>query len=449
MPKKNLPRKNIIGISKKVLSAAHIQSLTKSSPYSDGDLEAFETAWSSSLAGTVIDKKLEFVFGGGIKPTFELRDETGLDDEQIKAKLKEFDGLKQKIIDYERQTKINFTANALEAATRAKVYGRAVIAFEPDVQDDEVRESPPTALKLIHPRDLGQPIINEEDWSIAGVNLGKGSTDAIEAKDMIYLVNKPNNPIKDNIGYGFSEIQRILGSSKALRRLLEFDAPEIAQAMWANYGMFIIDTEGLTDTQATNKINTLLNSLKAGAFNAISGKKEEIQWMPVELKAHVQDIVSLVDMYERTIDGSMGVPSALLGREEDSNMATLFGKIRLFLAGPVRADREWLASCFGVQWYTKLVEWFDKEALNTIRVSVEFEPVVIEEWADQIDALQKLKQTIPTFPDSAILQIAGLEEFKDDLDKESEPIQQQLKEKENFFREAKLYLDKVNKRKKK
>ena len=50
--------------------------------YTDTELEQFEDVWGSSVAGAVIDKLVEYTFGNGIKPNFELIDDHGMTDEQ-------------------------------------------------------------------------------------------------------------------------------------------------------------------------------------------------------------------------------------------------------------------------------------------------------------------------------------------------------------------------------
>ena len=170
--------------------------------------------------------------------------------------------------------------------------------------------------------------------------------------------------------------------------------------------------------------------------------------MPSNLKANVDQIVQLINNYERLIIGNFCVPAPLLGREEESNMATLFGKIRLFLQGPVQADRDWLGPIIAEQWYTRLIKIMEPDALKTIRVKAEFEPIILEDWKDMIDGLQKLKLTIPSFPDKGLLEIAGLEEYEDDLEEQQteNKIQQEVgKEKKNtqqeFLKTAIKYLE--------
>ncbi len=88
-------------------------------------------------------------------------------------------------------------------------------------------------------------------------------------------------------------------------------------------------------------LNALVNNIKAGAFNAIAARKEDIEFRKLDLEPKVQELVQLIDAYERLIIVNSTVPSALLGREEDQNMATLKGKIEFFMNGVIRSKREY------------------------------------------------------------------------------------------------------------
>ena len=96
--------------------------------YTDQELEQFEDVWGSSVAGAVIDKLVEYTFGGGITPTFELIDDRGMDDDQKKKTLKKYEKELNELVEYDR--KINFEKKLKDAITMSIVFGRCVIAFE-------------------------------------------------------------------------------------------------------------------------------------------------------------------------------------------------------------------------------------------------------------------------------------------------------------------------------
>jgi hypothetical protein len=162
-------------------------------------------------------------------------------------------------------------------------------------------------------------------------------------------------------------------------------------------------------------LNALVNSLKPGAFNAIAAKKEDVDFKTLDLDPKVQELVQLIDAYERLIIGNSTVPSALLGREEEQNMATLKGKIEFFMNGVIRAEREAIVREVSRQWYQRLVERIEPNALNELNISAEFEPFIVSNWVDMVDAVKKLKELLPNLSENAILTMLGLEYLKNDM----------------------------------
>ena len=70
--------------SKMVRSAAHVTLRAFNLPtYTDEELEFFEDSWANTPAGTALDKRIELVIGGGVKPVFELIDPTKSNGEEM------------------------------------------------------------------------------------------------------------------------------------------------------------------------------------------------------------------------------------------------------------------------------------------------------------------------------------------------------------------------------
>jgi len=394
--------------------------------YTDQELEFFEDAWATTPAGTALDKRMEFVIGGGVKPTFELIDpikDNGeeMTDQEQKEILQDYDDELKELEEFDEQ--MHFNQKLYDAAIMAKVFGRSVILFE-NLEDDK-SIGLPKSLKLVHSRNLNKVNFDQNTWALMDVLIQNPSKKAL-AEEMIYLVNKPDSPIRLTLWYGYSEMQRIVGAARAYRRIIEFDMPEITQSMWASYGMFLIKRMGRSESDATIDVNTVLNSLNPGAFNAVTvDQMDEIEFIKADLDPKIKELTELGDFYERLMIGNSQTPSALLGREEDQNRATLIGKIKFFIEGPVKADREWLSNIIGSQWYERnLVKLGHEEILEHVRIKPEFETISIEQWEDLVEPVQRLITVLPNLPDDLKLQLLNLEELKDDL--EEAPIQQNL-----------------------
>ena len=402
-----LPSVKIASASKKFHTADILQMYSNPS-YTDQELEYFEDAWGSSVVGSAIDKLMEYVMGGGVKPTFELVDDKGMDEEQVLKEIKKYDSELNELINYDK--KIGFQKKLLDASTMAKVFGRCIIVFEPPT-------GLPTALKIIHPRDLGRVYLDQKDWSLQKV-ITTFPSDELSPDEMIYLVNRPDSPKRRTMWYGYSDLQRVVGAARAWRRIIEFDMPEVTTSAWAGYGMFILKKLGRSSADATLDANTLLNSLNAGAFNCVTvDSMDEIEFKNLDLEPKIREMVDLASFYERILIGNFAVPSALLGREEDQNRATLIGKIQFFLAGTVKQTREWISDLISEQWYERNMKMMGMgDLLKTVRVKAEFEHVQVESWFDLVDAVTRLKTVLPNLPDDKILELLNLEEIKDDLE---------------------------------
>ena len=297
----------------------------------------------------------------------------------------------------------------------AKVFGRSVILFENLEEDKSV--GLPKYLKLVHSRNLNKVNIDKESWAIKNVQVMNPSITA-EPDEMIYLTNKPNSPIRHSMYFGYSEMQRIAGAARAYRRIIEFDMPEIAQTMWAGSVMFLIKKMGRSVANAQTDANNILNSIKAGTYNAVEvDALDEIQLEKLDLDPKIAELVQLSNFYRNEMIGNSMTPKSLLGSEEEANRATLIGKIRFFIEGPVKQDREWLSDILQKQWYEKNLKKLNYgDILKEVRVKAEFEPIIIEAWDDKVDAITKLVNILPLSDDQK-LDLLGLEELKDDIAK--------------------------------
>lgn len=388
-------------------------------PYNDNDYDIIEDAYLNTIAGKVIDEKVNFIVAGGIEPVFELRDPVGddgkdLEPEQIQEALESYDGVKRELIKIDQRRTIDFNQRAKDAIRNMLVFGRSVLAFEPD------GASIPSALKPIHPRDLGRVFVHQLDWSLSSVHAFL-RRESIHEEEMIYFVNMQNSPARRGMWYGFSEMQRVISQARTLRKILEFDLPEIAESLWAGYGLLRVDNEGLSADEKKKDLQTIRDGFQPGMMQLVNGKKDEIEFMKFDTDPRLAELLEAADKLERDIIGNSGIPGPLVGREEEANMATLFGKIRLFGKGPVRSVREDTSKIIGKQWYEHNLTLIDPEASRNIRVSAQYKPVVVESWRDNIDVLIKIKQLFPGIPDLELLKLADLEELKDKLEP-TEPL---------------------------
>lgn len=423
MPKKKLTK--IIGKSKqfssedKVYRFANTSSLTGFNvpTYTDQELEFFEEAATTTPAGLALEKRMEFVIGGGVVPTFELinptkKDGSEFSEEEKQDILSEYQDQLNQLIEID--SLLNFNQLLFDGALMAKTFGRSLIAFENG--EDDKSKGIPDGLKLVHTRNLNKVEINQEDWSVLNVKSMMPSK-VFKPEEMIYLVNKPNSLIRNSLWFGYSEMQRIVGAARAYRRIVEFDMPEIATSLWAPAFIILLKKLGRTDSDATTDANNILNSLKAGAMSALEvDALDEVDIKTLDLQPKIKELVDVVNMYKTMMVGNSQTPSALLGDESEPNRATLIGKMRFFLEGPVKSDREWLSNQISMQWYERNLKKLGHEKiLKHVKVKAEFEPIFIESWDDMVEAAERLKNIFPGLPVEVLLNVLNLEEFKDEI----------------------------------
>jgi hypothetical protein len=268
----------------------------------------------------------------------------------------------------------------------------------------------------LHPRNTGRVFINDDDWKLSSV-ISLIPSGVVQKNEMIYLVNKPDSPIRNTQWFGYSEMQRIIGAARAWRRIIEFDMPEIATSMWAGYGMFLIKKMGRTEADAKADLDGVLESLKPGSFSAVTvDEMDEIDFKPIDLEPKVGELVELVQFYSNMIVGNFGVPAALLGDESEPNRATLIGKLKMFLEGPVKEERQWLKDIVEREWYREMiVKKGYQEILEDVTVEAEFEELGIEQWQDLVDSVLKL-QGLVKVPLEQKLQLLNLEQMKEEVE---------------------------------
>jgi hypothetical protein len=383
--------------------------------YTDQELAYFEDGWAASIAGKVIDLLMSFTVAGGIKPTFKLKEttkENGEDktQEEMDKELEEFNHILDDLMKLDEN--VDFNTKLLNAARMAKVFGRCAILFE---AFGEEQDKAPSALKVLHPRNTGRVFINDEDWKLSSL-ISLIPSGVIQPNEMVYLVNKPDSPIRNTQWFGYSEMQRVIGAARAWRRIIEFDMPEIATSMWAGYGMFLIKKMGRSESDAKADLDGVLDSLKPGSFSAVTvDEMDEIDFKPIDLEPKVGELVELVQFYSNMIIGNFGVPAALLGDESEPNRATLIGKLKMFLEGPVKEERQWLKDIVEREWYREMiVKKGYQDILKKVTVEAEFEELGIEQWQDLVDSVLKL-QGLVEVPLEQKLQLLNLEQMKEEV----------------------------------
>ena len=395
--------------------------------YTEEDNQHFQGLYGHTLIGKCIDVNTDHVMGDGFRPIAEWRrpNKHGKNKDAQRKELEQYDDAMDELQYLDERPKIGLDQKARDAFRQTLVFGRSVLAFEWDGYDgtDVIPATPPAALKLVHPRMLGQIYVDQQDWSLESVNIWTQKAHRCYADQMIYFCNKPNSPIYRNMHYGMSEIQRVAGHGSVLRELTEFDLVEIAKTMWAGYGVITVDQEGLEEKNKRTQLEDIVRSLKAGAWAAIGKTGEHgVDFAQYKFENDLNGLGMLIDKMERSIIGDAQIPAPFLGRDETTNMATLFAATRQYYHGPVRQKRKIVVDALKGAWYERNLAFIDPDLLKDIKISIKFENLPIDAWMGALDQLEKLQIIVPQLPIEEILKLADLDYLIDQLNTSDDAV---------------------------
>jgi hypothetical protein len=402
-------------------------------PYQDLDYMVLQDIYANSIAGRIIDRIIELVFSRGIKPVLKLRNPEEFGDEQKQQEEIEKD---QEIIDNlllvdeavsDPDDEIDdFLDSTIQTkfvalAKNAMVYGRSMILKEftspIKLGDGNVVRGIPNVLKVINPRDMGIVEIDQESWKLKSVQM-RFTSQQITPQEMIYMEHGSNNPVYNGLHYGFSAMQSMIGASRSLKQMIEVDFPTITKHIWSGDGFIIVKPQGTTPSEKQEELNQILAQIREGRWNGIMEIPEDVRIEQHDLNPKIAELVQLADFLIRHNIAQTGMPQAVFAQEKDSNRATLIGKIRLFMDGPAAAIQEWISNEIKKQWYMpnfRAIYGRDHKLYKKYKIEAVFEPLKIEGFQDNVDAVMKLLQKI-NLTDEAIGELLNIDEFADKVD---------------------------------
>ena len=349
--------------------------------YNDEDLDTFEDLFLHTLAGDVITTRIEHAIGDGFEPkaVWKRPSKHGKDVDEQEKNLSQFDDLIEELQSIGERRNIDLEQNVRDMSINSKIFGRGMLAYEFDDEKQEI----PYSIKPIHPRLLGMVYVDQFSWQVQGVQVHTSTDFAVDWDDMMYFTNHRYSPRFRSAHYGLSDLQRVAGQCRALRTITEYDILEITKTMWAGYGIVLVDQENYTEEEKQEDLYEIRKNFDSGPGRiSVIGKQGEkgIDIEQFKFEADVAGITSLIQTLEQSIIGHGGVPAALMGREADANMATLFGKVRYFLHGPVRFDRRWIGRTISSQWYERVCKYLKPAVLQDIRIETSFQNLPVDAW---------------------------------------------------------------------
>jgi hypothetical protein len=349
-------------------------------PYTDADLQMFEAGarrnWAVKASLSVRE---HFNFGYGSELVVELAEseKVGLSDEQIDKKIKLLTEQHKDIIKkaYDRDTDVKLMKQIPTFWWQAVMHGRALIVkfFDNKQQDLKKSNNDVQSLKPINSRRLGIPIFNlDNHMEFEGVVVdGQG----LSKNSMIYGAYKDVQLSPNTEGFGYSELESIVHVAEELNIAVEEDFKEILKSAWLASILFVINTAGMKEGDAKNKIQTIIDAIEPAKFIGIN---EDIQdFKQLDLNPDFNGLVQLVDNLETKIYKALSVPQFLVQSESIANRATALQSASLFINGVITKDQSWISDILQEQWYDPFIEKELKakklEKQTVVRKNTEFD----------------------------------------------------------------------------
>ena len=255
------------------------------------------------------------------------------------------------------------------------VFGRATIIKKVDFETNKV-----TKLATINSKRLGSPLIGQESEDLIGVIVdGQG----IKIENLIYAPYQDLQLSPHTEFYGYSAIETIWNVAEALNIVVEEDLKEIMKSAWLATIMLQINTQGLSQTDAKDKIKSITDGVMPGKIMAVAA--EGIAPIMLDMKPNFAGIVLAIDKLEQIIYKALHVPQFLVQNEGVANRATALQSAQNFIDGVISSDQDWLTTTLSDQWYDpelrKLLHMTEGETLP-IRVKRVFNKAKIAKFID-------------------------------------------------------------------
>lgn len=328
-------------------------------PHTDADMQMFEAGARKNWAiKSGLSVREHFTFGYGSELVIELAEseKVGLTDEDVEKKITELTKVHSDIIKkaYDRDTDVKLSKQLPTFWWQAVMHGRALIVkfFDNNKQDLKKTNNEVKSLKPVNSRRLGIPIFNiEQDMKFEGVVVdGQG----LSKDSMIYGAYQEVQLSPNTEGYGYSQLESIMHIAEELNIAVEEDFKEILKSAWLASILFVINTAGMKENDAKNKIQTIIDAIDPAKFIGIN---EDIQdFKQLDLNPDYNGLVTLVDNLETKIYKALNVPQFLVQSESIANRATALQSASLFINGVITKDQEWISDILQEQWYDPFVE---------------------------------------------------------------------------------------------
>ena len=398
-------------------------------PYIGLDMYLLQDVYANSPAGRVVDFITYLMSGGGYKPKLKLRNESKINDVQ---KMK--DDLEKTEEKYKVVSRLTDIDNSIGNPGRnrttyehtfqekmdgmlktALVYGKSMQVRIPSESTYD--------LYNIHPRDMVWNIV-DDTWKLQAV-MTTLSEVPYTMDQVIYSEWNPESPIHNVMYHGFSFMQRMLDSARALRRIKGTDMQLIAKKRWMGTGIIAMQRrEGEADSKR------LLAKLDSGEWYASEEDDPEKAYHvhEIPLPRGAEQVTDMATWLTHDIIAMGGIPTTLFYDESSANHAVFEVRMQAFQKQVEEEYRSWAGAILGKQWYMRnFYDLFpdEEELYENYEVVCEFKPIDFSSLEAKAKAVEMINRITPLKID-AIGEQLKIDNFEDKVDEEKQKQQQEM-----------------------
>jgi hypothetical protein len=402
----------------------------------------------NSFGGTIVDAYVDFVMPKTLYPVLKLRnpDKAGTPEQQqdlldknqfIIEALKEVDNFYS---DEGPEQLSPYLGTPLQKKFRALitncfVFGRNALVFESWKDHPKFKlngkEYPeiPTVIKWVQSIDMGMIQYDLYSGKVGGIYM-YNAVPFIAAENMIYLVNKPYNPMIGSNMYGFSLMQRAIDPIRTYRRILAENFAQFIRTSYAGMGYFIMNTTGYDEETRLSIRQKIISSYKAGEIGLIDvANVADFEFKEMKVTPEIGALMELQKAMVNTTVGIMGMPQSLIFDESAATRSTMVGRVVSFINNQITQLRTSIGQQIAAQWYIRnfrILFKDKKELLEMFTIGVEFEEMDLETKLEKAQRLLTEMQLNP-YNDEWIGKELGDPEYLHHIDTDKRDKENEIK----------------------
>lgn len=228
--------------------------------------------------------------------------------------------LLQQIKDWSETKDVDLLAKMKASHIGCIVQGRSLTLITPPLSMLGLGQLP-FSLTTMSTEETQAPIIDTERRKLVAVKMDTKGKKLSLIDEMVYCIRKHWGLRTDAMFYGASTIEPVLQSSKAYKRIVNFNLPKAAVSAFLTKVLLKVEGVGDDSTVSNNYLQEVLNQLVSDGTDVI-GIKGDATPTPVQPKVDTQMMDFITKKYEELLMSAGGSTMSQLGRTSGLNRDT-------------------------------------------------------------------------------------------------------------------------------